>query len=38
MLADSHCHLDFPDFSDELDAIADVVGRERITAPVGVRT
>ena len=24
MLVDSHCHLDFPDFSDEL---ADVVGR-----------
>jgi TatD DNase family protein len=26
MLVDSHCHLDFPDFSDELDA---VVGRAR---------
>ena len=21
MLVDSHCHLDFPDFADELDAI-----------------
>src|SRR6188474_3232472 len=26
MLVDSHCHLDFPDFADELDAI---VGRAR---------
>ncbi|MEP4433012.1 MAG: TatD family hydrolase, partial [Hyphomicrobiales bacterium] len=26
MLIDSHCHLDFPDFADELD---DVVGRAR---------
>lgn len=26
MLVDSHCHLDFPDFADELD---DVVGRAR---------
>ena len=26
MLVDSHCHLDFPDFADELDA---VVGRAR---------
>ncbi len=26
MLIDSHCHLDFPDFADELDA---VVGRAR---------
>ena len=26
MLVDSHCHLDFPDFGDELDAI---VGRAR---------
>lgn len=26
MLVDSHCHLDFPDFSEELDA---VVGRAR---------
>jgi len=28
MLIDSHCHLDFPDFADELDA---VVGRARAT-------
>ena len=21
MLVDSHCHLDFPDFADELDAV-----------------
>ena len=26
MLVDSHCHLDFPDFADQLD---DVVGRAR---------
>jgi TatD DNase family protein len=32
MLVDSHCHLDFPDFTDELDA---VVARAR---NVGVRT
>lgn len=31
MLIDSHCHLDFPDFADELDAI---VGRAR-TAGIG---
>jgi len=31
MLVDSHCHLDFPDFADELD---DVVGRAR-TAGIG---
>lgn len=31
MLIDSHCHLDFPDFADQLD---DVVGRARA---VGVR-
>ncbi len=23
MLVDSHCHLDFPDFADDLDAIVD---------------
>ena len=23
MLVDSHCHLDFPDFKDELDAVID---------------
>ena len=27
MLIDSHCHLDFPDFAGELDA---VVGRARV--------
>ena len=26
MLVDSHCHLDFPDFEDELD---DVIARAR---------
>lgn len=31
MLVDSHCHLDFPDFAEELD---DVVGRAR-TAGIG---
>jgi TatD DNase family protein len=33
MLVDSHCHLDFPDFADDLDAIvarADVAGIKRI--------
>lgn len=33
MLVDSHCHLDFPDFADDLDAIvarAEEVGIERI--------
>ncbi len=33
MLVDSHCHLDFPDFSDELDAViarARVAGVERM--------
>jgi TatD DNase family protein len=26
MLVDSHCHLDFPDFKDELDAVVDRAG------------
>ena len=24
MLVDSHCHLDFPDFADELDAVVAI--------------
>jgi TatD DNase family protein len=27
MLVDSHCHLDFPDFADELDAVVDRAGQ-----------
>jgi TatD DNase family protein len=27
MLVDSHCHLDFPDFADELDAVIDRAGK-----------
>jgi TatD DNase family protein len=30
MLVDSHCHLDFPDFADELDG---VVARAREAGP-----
>ena len=33
MLVDSHCHLDFPDFADELDAVvarARAAGIERM--------
>ena len=26
MLVDSHCHLDFPDFADELDAVVERAG------------
>jgi TatD DNase family protein len=35
MLVDSHCHLDFPDFATELDA---VVGRARAAGIGGMVT
>ncbi len=35
MLIDSHCHLDFPDFADDLDAI---VARARIRITPTKRT
>ena len=37
MLVDSHCHLDFPDFAEELDAIVEAVGRSR-PAPTACRS
>ncbi|MDH5750671.1 MAG: TatD family hydrolase, partial [Rhodospirillales bacterium] len=30
MLVDSHCHLDFPDFKDELDAVVTRAGEAGI--------
>lgn len=38
MLVDSHCHLDFPDFADELDAIVDRAERAGIERIVTIGT
>ncbi len=31
MLIDSHCHLDFPDFAEELDAVVDAWAEENLS-------
>jgi len=38
MLVDSHCHLDFPDFADELDAIVERARAARIGRMVTIST
>ena len=38
MLVDSHCHLDFPDFADELDRIVQRAGEERVGTMVTIST
>src|SRR5688572_3378236 len=38
MLVDSHCHLDFPDFADELDAVVARAATAGIGAIVTIST
>ena len=38
MLIDSHCHLDFPDFADELDDIVARAGTAGVGAMVTICT
>jgi TatD DNase family protein len=38
MLVDSHCHLDFPDFADELDAVVARAGEAGVGAMVTICT
>ena len=38
MLVDSHCHLDFPDFADELPEVVARAGRARVTRMVTICT
>ncbi|MHC2647018.1 Tat protein secretion system quality control protein TatD with DNase activity [Bradyrhizobium liaoningense] len=38
MLVDSHCHLDFPDFADDLDGIVSRARAAGITRMVTIST
>src|SRR6185437_3511269 len=38
MLVDSHCHLDFPDFADELDAVVKRAGEAGVKTCVSIGT
>lgn len=38
MLVDSHCHLDFPDFAEDLDAVVDRAGAAGLEAMVSIAT